>query len=129
MGNAISTPVILITHGAAGRAMVAAVEEFVGPVHVVIAEIEIGAGGPAVATAIEGIADKIAGKRALYLVDLDGSTACRLCQAYGVVLTGVNLAMLMKLATCDRVLSSEELAGQLQQTGQRSILVRSGESA
>lgn len=125
MGTAVNTPIILITHGDAGRAMVAAVEQFVGPLpDLIVAEIEVSSGGRTMNTAIDSIAGKFNGQPALYLVDLDGSTPCRLCQARGMVLTGVNLPMLMKLATCDRTLPPEELALQLQQTGQRSILVR-----
>ena len=120
----MSTPVILITHGDSGRAMVRAVEQLVGPIDVVTAEIEVASARPAMSAAIDGIAHKLGGQRALYRVDLDGSTPCRLCQARGVVLTGVNLPMLMKLATCDRELPPESLAEQLLQTGQRSILLR-----
>lgn len=118
------TPVILITHGEAGRAMVDAVEKLVGPIDVVTAEIEVASARATMSAAIDGIAKKLDGQRALFLVDLDGSTPCRLCQARGAVLTGVNLPMLMKLATCDRALSPEALAEQLLQTGQRSILLR-----
>ncbi len=128
MSDVANTPVILITHGDAGRAMVAAVEQFVGPVDVIVAEIEVTSGKSTMTTAIEGISDRLTGQPALFLVDLDGSTPCRLCQEHGVVVTGVNLPMLMKLATCDRTLSPAELARQLAQTGQRSILMRSGDA-
>jgi len=62
----------------------------------------------------------------LFLVDLVGSTPAQLCCSRcdgrsGHVVTGVNLPMLLKLATADRATGPERLGGVLVATGTKSI--------
>ncbi len=73
------------------------------------------------------------GRGVLVLVDLLGSSPCsctmRSCGAHNYALvSGLNLAMLLKLATLDRErLSLEELAEACAQSAQRAIVVRTEE--
>jgi len=66
----------------------------------------------------------------LFLVDLEGSTpfnlCCRKCGGSSVVLTGMNLPMLFKLATADRTHGAVALAEELRATGLKSIHIRPG---
>jgi PTS system mannose-specific IIA component len=67
------------------------------------------------------------GAGVLFLVDLHGSTPANLCLNFMdgshevEVLCGLNMAMLIKLATCDRRGGPRDLAELLQATGRRSI--------
>jgi PTS system mannose-specific IIA component len=67
------------------------------------------------------------GAGVLFLVDLHGSTPSNLCLSLmdgahnAEVLCGLNMAMLIKLATCERKDGPRELADLLRHTGRRSI--------
>ncbi|HWE26942.1 MAG TPA: PTS fructose transporter subunit IIA, partial [Polyangia bacterium] len=65
----------------------------------------------------------------LFLTDLEGSTpynlCCKKCGGRSVVLTGMNLPMLFKLATAKRDQSALTLAEELQATGVKSIHIHS----
>jgi D-glucosaminate-specific PTS system IIA component len=118
---------VLVTHGAAGAAMLAAAEKVVGAlpgvVAVSVAPLESKA---SVEQKIEAAVGEVGGGEVLFLVDLSGSTpfnlACRACG--GAAVSGMNLPMLFKLATADRTVGARALAEELAQTGKKSIQVR-----
>ncbi|HEX2573384.1 MAG TPA: hypothetical protein VH877_27795 [Polyangia bacterium] len=120
--------VLLVTHGDVGRMMVTAAEKIVGPIpDLRTVRVETGEAGEAVAARIDEAAHELNADEMLFLVDLYGSTparmCCRSCDGHSVVLTGVNLAMLFKLATADRSNGAEPLAQLLAATGTKSIQV------
>lgn len=125
------TAVVIVTHGRAGADMLDAVRRFL--------RMEL----PEVATvgvepeddrwAVDGkISDAVRGlglqtcEDVLFLVDLVGSTPAQLCcnkcdGKSGHVVTGVNMPMLLKLATADRSHGPESLGTELVVTGTKSI--------
>ena len=64
----------------------------------------------------------------LFLADLEGSTpynlCCKRCGGQSVVLSGMNLPMLLKLATANRKNGALTLAEELRATGLKSIHIR-----
>lgn len=120
--------VLLVTHGDVGRMMVTAAEKIVGPIaDLRTVRVETGEPREAVAARIDEAAHELNAEEMLFLVDLYGSTPARMCclscDGHSVVLTGVNLAMLFKLATADRSAGAEALAQLLAATGTKSIQV------
>lgn len=123
------TGVVIVTHGKHGAEMLKEAQSIVGkipqaavvtvankePVDAVNAKLEA-----ACYTMDQGVG-------VLFLVDLHGSTPANLCLnlmdgTHDVeVLCGLNMAMLIKLATCDRKDGPQELAELLKATGRRSI--------
>jgi PTS system mannose-specific IIA component len=79
----------------------------------------------------DALRDQDAGRGALVLVDLCGSTPANLCQQLveshpgSEILTGLSLPMLVKLATCDRRQPAAELAGKLRDSSHRSLQIGS----
>ena len=78
---------------------------------------------------IEAVVDEMHVDEMLFLTDLEGSTpynlCCKKCGGTSVVLSGMNLPMLMKLATANRALGALTLAEELRATGLKSIHIRS----
>src|SRR5687768_4351822 len=112
-----STGVVIVSHGDAAVAMVQAAQNVVGDlgVHTVI----VGSGEPNAETEkhIERELDDIETDDLLFLVDLEGATpsnlCCKRCKGTSVVLSGMNLPMLFKLATADRSKGAMALAEEL----------------
>jgi mannose/fructose-specific phosphotransferase system component IIA len=77
---------------------------------------------------LEHAVEALGAAEVLFLVDLEGSTpfnlCCRKCGGNSVVLTGMNLPMLFKLATVDRQRHAIDVAEELKATGLKSIHVR-----
>jgi mannose PTS system EIIA component len=126
-----TTAVIVVTHGESGKAMLAAAEKLVGGLPAVRAvRVETGEPREELEHRIEAAVTEIGATEVLFLVDLYGSTparlCCRACAGHSMVLTGVNLAMLFKLATVDRHASARDLAAELAATGTKSIQVITG---
>lgn len=123
-----TTAVIVVTHGESGREMLATAEKLVGRLPAVRAvRVETGEPPGEVERRIDAAVTEIGGTEVLFLVDLFGSTparlCCKTCGGHSTVVTGVNLAMLFKLATVDRHHSPSELAAELAATGTKSIQV------
>ena len=117
---------LVVTHGAAGASLVETAERVTGPLAPIGA---VGVGPAEEPTAfqhrIEEQVRRLGTDEVLFLVDLAGSTPANLCQRFcghgGVLVTGVNLAMLFKLATADRSHGARALAEELLRTGLKSI--------
>jgi mannose/fructose-specific phosphotransferase system component IIA len=122
------TEVIVITHGNAAEDMVDAVERVVGKLHVRTISVRIGEPRADTETQIERVVDELHADEVLFLTDLEGSTpynlCCKRCGGQSVVLSGMNLPMLMKLATANRADGALPLAEELRATGLKSIHIR-----
>lgn len=128
----IRTGVLIAVHGDYGRSLLDAAEALVGPLEatviVVCSEADPAALRRAILAAVER-ADQGAG--VLVLADLCGSTPANVCfQVIAEredcdVVTGLNLAMLLKLATCDRADPAPDLARALHESTVRSTVVGS----
>lgn len=126
----LDTVVVIVTHGKAGEDMLLAAESFLKLS--IPAIVSVGVEPKDTPTDVDRKIDValqklhvIDPKEVLFLVDLIGSTPARLCCGHcsekGHVVTGVNLPMLIKLATSDRRRSAVLLARELVATGSRSI--------
>ncbi len=123
-----TTGVVVVTHGAAGEAMVAAAERVIGHLDC-IATVAVASGDPAndVQRRLESAARAVGAAGVVFLVDLVGSTPANLAAHFGgrcAVVSGMNLPMLFKLATVDRRRGARPLADELAETGRKSIQVR-----
>ena len=120
--------VIVITHGNAAEDMVDAVERVVGKLDVRTISVRIGEARADTESAIERVVDELRAEEVLFLTDLEGSTpynlCCKRCGGHSVVLSGMNLPMLFKLATADRAHGALPLAEELRATGLKSISIR-----
>ncbi len=125
-----SVGLVVVTHGGCGACLLSAAAEIVGPleastsVSVVVGE-DFGDVIRRVGHACDGV-DSGAGL--VILCDVHGSSEFQACLAMVdgsrsvEIVCGVNLPMLLKLATLDRhVMRPSELADLLQEVGKRSI--------
>jgi mannose/fructose-specific phosphotransferase system component IIA len=128
----VRTGIVVVSHGESGEAMVRAAEKVVGPLHVRAVTVPIGETREATTDHIEEACHELNSDELLFLVDLEGSTPFNVCQkrmGRCVVVSGVNMPMLFKLATVDRDRAAREVAEELAATGQKSIHIRgNGES-
>lgn len=134
------TGVLIVVNGRYGAALVAAAEEIVGPLNIGCLEISVDQDRGEVARLITREVERWRGSAGvLLLTDLCGSTIGNACLVQGCVqdrceiVTGLNLPMLVKLATCDRALGAPAMSRELIATARRSIiagaaLVRNGEN-
>src|SRR5947209_3819939 len=110
--------------------MVEAAERVVGSLNVNTISVRIGEPRSETESHIEEAVDKLDSDEVLFLTDLEGSTpynlCCRKCGGSSVVLSGMNLPMLFKLATADRQHGALTLAEELRATGLKSIHIRTG---
>ena len=120
--------VIVITHGNAAEDMVDAVERVVGKLDVRTISVRIGEPRTETESHIESVVEELHADEVLFLTDLEGSTpynlCCKRCGGNSVVLSGMNLPMLMKLATANRSAGALPLAEELRATGLKSIHIR-----
>ena len=120
--------VIVITHGNAAEDMVDAVERVVGKLNVRTISVRIGEPRAETESHIERVVDELRAEEVLFLTDLEGSTpynlCCKRCGGMSVVLSGMNLPMLFKLATANRQHGALPLAEELRATGLKSIHIR-----
>jgi PTS system mannose-specific IIA component len=121
--------VVLAAHGEVSAALLKAAEAIVGPMEAVKA-ISISSGGsPELmrASVAEAVREVSQGDGVLVLVDLFGGTPSNVCLSTPCctateVVTGVNLPMLVKVATARLTAGSlEEAAAQIASYGQRHI--------
>ncbi len=130
--NAVRVGVILIGHGETASHLLAAARGIVGDSLEDLSAMDAGEGRT---KELEGaLKDEVArldgGRGVLLLVDLLGSSPCTCgigcAQGHKLsVLAGLNLAMLVKLATLNRrVLTPEQLADACAESGHRSIACR-----
>ena len=124
------TGVVVVTHGDAAVDMVAAAERMVGRLDVATVAVKIGEPRGETEVRLESAVDSLHTDDVLFLVDLDGSTpfnlCCRKCGGTSVILSGMNLPMLFKLATADRSHGAVSLAEELKATALKSIHIRTG---
>ena len=128
--NAPFTAVVVVTHGRAGADMLDAAQAFLHMQLPLVAAVGVNPDDDqSVVNAkidqaltdlgIDGWED------VLFLVDLVGSTPARLCCGKcvdkGHVVTGLNMPMLVKLATADRSRRPAALGSDLVATGTKSI--------
>lgn len=125
------TAVVIVTHGRAGADMVDAAQKFLHMQLPLITAIGInpeddqGAVDDKITNAVHELGLGSC-KDVLFLVDLVGSTPARLCcrksnNEHGHVVTGLNMPMLVKLATADRTRGPAALGDELVRTGTKSI--------
>lgn len=125
------TAVVVVTHGQAGADMILAAQAFL---HMVIPRLTSVGIDPdddraLVDKKIDQAIDAVGGlpttDDVLFLVDLVGSTparlCCKKCGGHAHVVTGLNMPMLVKLATADRSRGATALGGDLVATGTKSI--------
>lgn len=125
------TAVVIVTHGRAGADMVDAAQSFLHMKFPMIATVGVNPEDDRVVVdskISQAVGDLGLGtcEDVLFLVDLVGSTpaqlCCRKCDGQrGHVVTGVNMPMLLKLATADRSRGPEALGTDLVATGTKSI--------
>ncbi len=120
--------VVVVTHGDAALSMVEAAERVVGPLDVRTLTVRIGEAREETEARLQQEIKTVGADEFLFLVDLEGSTpfnlCCRRCSGPSVVLSGMNLPMLFKLATADRAAGAAHLAEELCATGIKSIHIR-----
>lgn len=126
------TAVVVVTHGRAGADMLDAAQAFLHMKLPLVTAIGI---NPEDDQAMvnqkidQAVSDLGVSSWAdvLFLVDLVGSTPARLCcgkcSDKGHVVTGLNMPMLLKLATVDRSIGAASLGSALVLTGTKSIHV------
>ena len=131
-GSLAKCGVVLIGHGSTASALLDAARQIIpGEGLADIIAIDAGAGRtPELSEKVCNAIDKVdEGRGVLLLADLMGSSPC-MCgikQSAGhgfALVTGLNLAMLTKLATADRSSSPRELAAACAESVQRSICVK-----
>ncbi len=124
------TGVVIITHGDAAACMVETAERVVGKLNVETINVRIGEPRTETETHIEDVVRRLDSDEVLFLTDLEGATpynlCCKKCGGASVVLSGMNLPMLFKLATADRLHGALPLAEELRATGMKSIHIRTG---
>ncbi len=125
------TGIVVITHGSAASSMVEAAERVVGKLDVRTIVVPIGEPRAETESHIEAAVGGLETEEILFLTDLEGSTpfnlCCKKCRGTSVVLSGMNLPMLFKLATADREHGALPLAEELRATGVKSIHIRSAD--
>jgi mannose/fructose-specific phosphotransferase system component IIA len=128
-----TTGVVVVSHGDSGPSMVEAAERMVGRLDVCAISVRVGEPSDAIESRLEAACAASPAEEILFLVDLEGSTpfnvCCRQCSKKTVVLSGMNLPMLFKLATADRDHGALGLAEELRATGLKSIHIRAGQGA
>jgi len=132
---AVDTGILVVVHGDYGDPLVAAAEALVGPLGLHVTTVCPEADPAVVRRRVaRGIERQDRGGGVLVLTDLCGSTPANVCQqlvgarADCEMLTGLNLPMLLKLATCDRKAGARQLAVELEQSSRRSITSLSSRS-
>lgn len=122
--------VVVVSHGGAAHAMVDAAERVLGKLNIYPISVEIGEPKQVTEQKLAAACEAITEEEILFLVDLEGSTpfnvCAKRCAERSTVLSGVNMAMLFKLATVDRSIGAQALAEELRVTGLKSIHVRQG---
>ena len=125
---------VIVTHGGAGDCLLAAAAGIVGPVPAATAVgVEATEAFDDVVRRVGRACDEVdSGVGILILADVHGSSPFRVCLAMvdGTrpveIVAGVNLPMLIKLATCDRRgLRPAEVAELVKEVGKRSIRLAS----
>lgn len=126
------TGVLVVVHGDYGRPLVAAAEGLVGALRLQVTHVTPGQGRAQLRRDLEReIAAQDRGEGVLVLTDLCGSTPANICAELlaerqgSELVTGLNLAMLLKLSTCDRAREARGLARELIASSQRSIIIGS----
>ena len=123
------TAVVVVTHGRAGADMIEAAQQFLHMDLPLVAAVGISCEDDRsvvdskINQAVEALG--VESRDVLFLVDLVGSTPARLCCGKctdkGHVVTGLNMPMLVKLATADRSHRPADLGSELIATGTKSI--------
>ena len=121
------TGVVIVSHGDSGQAMLDAAQKIAGRIDAVIVTVPFGEQREVTARRVTEACGSLSTDEVLFLVDLEGATPFNVCRlrTSAVILSGVNLPMLFKLATADRSRSAMEIAEELKATGQKSIHIRS----
>lgn len=113
--------------------MVEAAERVVGKLNVSTITVRIGEPRAETEHNIEEVVNRLDTDEVLFMTDLEGATpynvCCKKCGGTSVVLSGMNLPMLFKLATANRLHGALSLAEELAATGLKSIHIRTGHKA
>ncbi len=128
--NGPQVGLVIVTHGSSGECLLAAASGLVGPLDSSAAvSVGFGDGFDEMVRAVEHACEEVdSGAGILILVDVHGSSPFRACLAMldGTrpieIVCGVNLPMLIKLATVDRRgMPPGEVAELVKEVGKRSI--------
>ena len=131
----MSVGVALVGHGRTASELLAAARGIVGAealADIVAIDADVGETPELTSQVCEGIDRVDRGDGVLVIVDLLHASPCRCAQREGtghdiVVLGGLNLAMLLKLAGVDRgSVSAAELAQACADSGKRAVMTASG---
>ncbi len=121
-----ATRVLLVVNGSYGEALLEAAEVMVGGLGVEVVEVPCLEEAASRRESITGKIERRSGPgEVLLLTDLLGSTPANVCLQMvernegWEMLTGLNLPMLMKLATCNRQAGAADLARQLCDSSRR----------
>jgi mannose/fructose-specific phosphotransferase system component IIA len=132
MSERSETTVLVVTHGDYGHPLVATAEALVGPLDVNVLQVCPGTGREALQRRIEQyVREREPAGETLLLVDLCGSTPANICLSLVTqnetceMVSGLNLAMLVKLSTCDRRIGARGLARELLGSSRRSTVLGS----
>lgn len=133
--SASSVGVVVVGHGDTASRLLAAAQQIV-PAGSLAGVIAVDAGDGETPALSDELCDTIAandrGRGVLLLVDLLGASPCQCAQRESaghdfVILSGLNLAMLLKLASLDRdALEPREIAKACADSGQRAVKVSEG---
>ena len=123
------TAVVLVVNGDYARELVEAAEVLGGELDLVVLEASCRLGADEARDRLrQQLAERTAGQGSvLLLTDLCGSTPSNVCLEFlgrnsgWEMLAGLNLPMLLKLATCDRGAGAREVAQMLRATAAESI--------
>ena len=131
-GDALGVGVVVVGHGETASHLLRAAEGIASPGSlegVIALDAGVGDSEPFSASMCTALDDADQGRGVLLLVDLLGASPCQCGHRVGkthhvVVLSGLNLAMLLKLSSLDRSSgTAEELAQACASSGQRSVCV------
>jgi mannose/fructose-specific phosphotransferase system component IIA len=127
-----SVGVVVVGHGRSASALLGAAEGIVGPVAlegVIAVDADLGETAELRARMCEAVVAADRGEGVLLIADMFGASPCscgiRMASGHPLsVVAGLNLAMLLKLATLDRsALGPAELATACSESGRRAIAV------
>jgi mannose PTS system EIIA component len=124
----MKTGIVVVVHGQYGQPLLEVADEIVGPMGLVLIAFTPGMDLSLFKGMISNaFTTQDQGQGVLLLTDICGSTPANICLKIveshhgSEIITGINLAMLLKLSTCDRHLSPSALADELRKTSQKSI--------
>ena len=124
--------VVVVVNGSYGRDLVETAEVLVGPLRVSVVETPCSENNEATRDQVRRAVDRLVGglEHVLFVTDLAGSSQANACADLVKdhpgrrMVAGLNLAMMLKLATAPRDRGAGELAKGLANTARRAVVTR-----